>query len=331
MKRRLIPLILLLALAGGGAWVAWKGNPLGGPGDSLVLYGNVDIREVALAFRVGGRVAALKVEEGDRVAAGSLLAALDDAPYRRDLAVVEAESAERRAELAKLRAGYRTEEIAQAAAEVAERRASLANARRILKRRRALRHSDAVSQQALDDADAAAIETRARLTSAEKNLELLSAGYRDEDIAAAEARLRRTEASRDVIRLKLDDCALAAPEAGTVLTRAVEPGSMVAAGETVYVLALDHPVRVRAYVDQSHLGRVRPGMGVDVFSDSFPDRAFAARVGFISPTAEFTPKSVETPELRTDLVYRMRLIVDDPNGDLRQGMPVTLRLPDTQS
>ncbi len=329
MKRPPVPVIvLLLAAAGGGAWVALNGNPFADPDGPLVLYGNVDIREVSLAFRVGGRVAEMRREEGEAVAPGVAVATLDPAPFDREVRAAEAEAAARRAELAKLRAGYRPEEIAQAEAVVAERRASLTNAARVLARQRDLRKSGAASQQALDDARAATLEARARLTSAEKNLELLRAGYRDEDVAAAAARLAAAEAALASARLNRDDCVLTVPEAGVVLTRAVEPGAMVASGSPVYVVALDHPVRVRAYVDEPHLGAVKPGLAVTVSSDSFPGKTFPARVGFVSPTAEFTPKSVETPELRTDLVYRLRLVVDDPRGDLRQGMPVTVRLPD---
>ena len=108
-------------------------------------------------------------------------------------------------------------------------------------------------------------------------------------------------------------------------TRARERGAIVSPGETVFTLTLSSPVWVRTYVNETDLGRVQPDMPAYVTTDSAPKKFYTGHVGFISPTAEFTPKSVETRELRTDLVYRLRIVVDNPDGALRQGMPVTVR------
>ena len=101
----------------------------------------------------------------------------------------------------------------------------------------------------------------------------------------------------------------------------------MAPSSVAYVLSLTKPVWIRAYVAEPDLGRVHPGLMVEVVTDTRPDRPYRARVGFVSPVAEFTPKTVQTPELRTDLVYRLRIIVDEPDPALRQGMPVTVRVP----
>ena len=124
----------------------------------------------------------------------------------------------------------------------------------------------------------------------------------------------------------IDDTHLRAPADATVISRVREPGSIVSPLDVVYVLSLSTPVAVRAYVAETQLGMVHPGMEVTVSSDTAPQRWVRGRIGFISPEAEFTPKSVETPELRTDLVYRLRIIVDNPDESLRQGMPVTVQL-----
>jgi HlyD family secretion protein len=112
-----------------------------------------------------------------------------------------------------------------------------------------------------------------------------------------------------------------------VLSRVREPGAIVAPGETAYTLSLDRPVWVRAYVQEPELGLIRPGQDVQVLTDTRPERPYHGQIGFISPVAEFTPKSVETPELRTDLVYRLRVVIEDADPGLRQGMPVTVRIP----
>jgi HlyD family secretion protein len=122
------------------------------------------------------------------------------------------------------------------------------------------------------------------------------------------------------------DADLIAPNDGIILTRARERGAIVQAGETVFTLTLTSPVWVRTYVNERDLGLIRPGMPASVTTDSAPDRPYPAFIGFISPTAEFTPKTVETRELRTDLVYRLRVVVNNPDAGLRQGMPVTVTL-----
>ena len=127
-------------------------------------------------------------------------------------------------------------------------------------------------------------------------------------------------------RTSLADAELRAPSDGIVLSRVREPGAIVSPSDIVYVLSLTGRVWVRAYVAEPDLGRIHPGMIVEVTTDTAPDKPYKGRIGFISPVAEFTPKSVETPDLRTDLVYRLRVIIDQPDTGLRQGMPVTIRL-----
>jgi HlyD family secretion protein len=145
-----------------------------------------------------------------------------------------------------------------------------------------------------------------------------------EDIDAARAQLADREAALQVAQRQLTDSDLTAPSQGVVLSRVREVGAIVAAGETVFVLSLTNPVWVRSYVSEMDLGRVKPGMEVSVKIDTPGAPVLKGRIGFISPTAEFTPKTVETQELRTALVYRIRIIVPDAGDILRQGMPVTV-------
>jgi len=149
-------------------------------------------------------------------------------------------------------------------------------------------------------------------------------GGRVEDIEAARAALSASEATHRLAERRLADADLKAPSDGIILTRVREPGAIVNAGETIYTLSLNSPIWVRTYVSEPDLGRIRPGMTAEVRTDS--GGVYKGQVGFISPVAEFTPKTVETRELRTALVYRLRIIVDNPDGGLRQGMPVTVTL-----
>jgi HlyD family secretion protein len=293
---------------------------------ALTLYGNVDIRSVDLGFRVGGRIAAVNVEEGDRVTPGEVLADLDAAPYRDGLDLARARQAQAAAQLAKLRAGYRPQQVAQAAALVAQRRAALANLEIDFRRKKNLLAMEAVSRQVYDDTAARLKEARAALTDAEEGLKLMREGFRTEDIAAARADLQAARANVEVAKTNLADTEIKAPAAGVILTRVEEPGAIVAAGQTVLSLSLENPVWVRAYVDEPNLGRLAPGMAAEVFTDTSPGHPYHGHVGFISPQAEFTPKTVQTTVLRTRLVYQVRIVVDDPDHGLRQGMPVTVRL-----
>jgi HlyD family secretion protein len=311
--------VVLIWTQGFGLW--------GHRSSALTLYGNVDIREVDLGFRVPGRIETMPVEEGARVQEGALLARLDRRPLADRLASAEARVAAARAELNKRVAGARPQEIAAAAAELAQRQAILAGAKDDYERRKTMVTGGAVSQALFDQTEAAYRSAQAAVQAAAEALSLQKAGSRREDIDAARADLAEAMAQRDVARTDLNDADLIAPAAGVLLTRAREPGAIVAAGETVFTLTIDRPMRIRAYVAEPDLGRVRPGMAVLVTTDGGA-RAYHGTIGFISPTAEFTPKTVETRNLRTDLVYRLRVVVADADDSLRQGQPVTVTVPD---
>lgn len=325
MKKRILIVLLLLALAAGAGWWFTHRRPSETP-TALVLYGNVDIREVHLGFRVAGRISSLNHDEGDEVKAGEVLAQLDDAPYRREVDESRAQVGAARARLQLLEAGYRPQEVAQARAAARERQVTAANAERAFKRQEELLSSRAVSIQERDDAEARYREAEARSKSAAEQLALLESGFRAEDITQAKAELSRAEAGLASAELRLGDTVLKAPAGGVVLTRSQEPGAILSVGATVLTVSLREPVWVRAYVHEPDLGRLHPGMKVQVYTDSRPERPYAGQIGFISPRAEFTPKSVETPALRTSLVYRLRIVVDQPDDGLRQGMPVTARI-----
>jgi HlyD family secretion protein len=286
----------------------------------------VDVREVELGFRVAGRLKTMNFEEGQGVTAGMVLASLDARAFEDELHLAEADVAVQDATAKKLVAGNRPAEIARARAEVDEALAAQANARLSLERSQKLVELNAISQSSFDDAFAASRMADARLASATEGHRLLVQGSRREDIAAGKASLQAAEARLAAAQTALDDARLMAPSDGVVISRVREPGAIVSPNDVVYVLSLTNSVWVRAYVAEPQLGRLRLGMEAFVITDTAPDQPVRAHVGFISPTAEFTPKSVETPELRTDLVYRLRIIVDGPHGGLHQGMPVTVRI-----
>ncbi len=329
--RRLLPLaIVILLAAGAAAW--WYGLPqklgwLPERSREFALYGNVDIRQVSLGFRVNGRLASLAVDEGDMIRSGDVLGKLDATPNEAAVASAEANVTALQATLDKLKAGPRPTEIAQAQASYDESLAALSNANIAYDRARQLRPQGTISEASLDEATANRSMAAARADSVNQALKLLQEGTRVEDIAAAEAQLKAAQSALVSARISLGDTELRAPNDGVILSRVREPGAIVSPADTVFVLSLTQPVWVRSYVAEGDLGRLHPGMKVQVTSDTQPDKPYEGTIGFISPVAEFTPKSVETPELRTDLVYRLRIVIDKPGPDLRQGMPVTVRFP----
>ena len=324
MRKKMIMAAALLA-AGILGLLAWQ---MLLRGDSApVFYGNVEIRQVDVGFRVGGRIACLLAEEGDSVQAGDLLGKLDEDTPTEQARQAQAQLAREKANLQRLESGYRSEEIAAARAELAAASALADNALQNLQRVEAMRAGNAISQKELDNARGSYRNAAAKQKAAQEQLALVSTGYRDEDIAAQRATVAAAEAQYALARIALEDASLRAPQAGVVLTRVREAGAIVQAGQPVYTLSLTDPVWLRVYVDEPHLGVIKPGMAVEVLCDALPGRSLAGRVGFISPSAEFTPKNVETAEVRTSLVYRVRVQAEDLDDILRQGMPVRVRLP----
>ncbi len=244
------------------------------PTDVLTLYGNIDVRQVDLGFRVSGRVIDMPYQEGDLVPKGALVAVLDNQPY--------------------------ADQVKQAQANVTSTEISLKNADLVLQRRKELIGDGGVSQEDHENAQSS------------------------RDVLAAN--LIESRAALGVALTNLNDTQCFAPSEGVILTRIREPGTVVKAADPVYTLSLTSPVWVRAFVTEPHLGQVYPGMPAEVYTDTPEGKVYTGQVGFISPVSEFTPKSVETTQLRTDLVYRLRIIADNPDHGLRQGMPVTVKL-----
>jgi HlyD family secretion protein len=294
----------------------------------FALQGNIDVRQVNLSFKVDGRIETLAVDEGDTVKAGQVVATLDKRYFEDELRVATAFRDNLAAILAKLEHGSRPEEIGQARAQTASKEAMLAQAKADYARYKELEKTPGASSKQEFDRYAAQLGiAEADARAAFESQRLIEIGPRKEDIDAARALLAQQKASIIQTERKLADCNLIAPSDGFILTRSREIGAIVQNGETVFTLTLASPVWVRTYVNERDLGNLTPGMAAAVNTDTAPDRPYSGHIGFISPTAEFTPKTVETREIRTTLVYRLRVVVDNPDGGLRQGMPVTVRLP----
>ena len=310
----------------GGGFGWWWFNRGGDGNGPLVLYGNIDLRQVDLAFNESGRIADVLVDEGAKVKKGAVLARLDTSLITPQVAQAEANVAAQQAAVDKLHNGNRPEDIAQAQANVDAAKANAHNAALTYQRLTTLKDSSpSVTQSQVDSAKAAKDSADAQLEVATQALILAKAGPRKEDIAAAEAQLKGAEAQLALLRQQLKDATLTAPSNGIVRSRLLEPGEMASAAKPVFSIAIVSPKWVRAYVPEPDLPKVAPGEDASVTVDGVAN-AFTGHVGFISPVAEFTPHAIETSQLRTSLVYEVRVLVDDPNDVLRLGMPATVHL-----
>jgi len=325
--KRLVPVIVILAIviAAIAIWLTHRdaaSNP-------LVAYGNIDLRHVELPFNASERVAEVLVEEGAQVHKGDVLARLDTRRLQPQLAQAAAQVLAQQQIVTRLRRGNRPQEIAQARANVQSAQAEAIQSRAQANRLEGLfekSQGNAVSGQDREQAQAAATVAEARLDVARKALDLMLAGARQEDIAEAEARLQGLQANLALLQQQFNDAELIAPMDAVVRTRLIEPGELASPQRAAFSLAVVDPKWVRAYVSSTALGAIQPNMQATVNVDAFPGRNFAGWVGFISSSAEFTPKSVQTEELRSSLVYEVRVFVKDPQNELKLGMPATVHL-----
>jgi len=306
-------------------WRPWTSGDSG----ALVLYGNVDIHQVSLAFNTSERITELRAREGDRVHAGDVLGLLDLRTPEVRLAQTEAQVGAQEQALERLQRGSRPQEIVQARAHLgaAEAEAELANLQ--VHRLQAVGGATAgraISQQDLDTAIAHQKSAQAQAQEARSAAELVNLGPRKEDIRQADRQLTAARAEHALIERQIEESTLRAPVDGIVRARLLEVGDLASPSRAVYTLAITQPKWVRAYVSEAHLSQLTPGMAASVTTDAEPDRSIPAKLGYISSVAEFTPKTVQTEELRTSLVYEVRFTVDDPDDHLRLGMPATVHL-----
>jgi len=327
MNKKLVGIAIVATIAiAAGAWY-WS-RPAANDKE-LVLYGNVDLRQVALAFPASERVARVLAEEGQRVQAGQVLAELDTRGLRLRLAEAEAQAGAQQQVLARLKAGTRPEELAQARARTSAAQAEAELARQQLDRVLAVQQDSngrAVSQQDVDAARARGKSAQAALEQARQGQELARHGPRREDIAQAQAQLDAANAAIALLQHQLGEASLKAPVDAIVRARLMEAGDMAAPQRPVYTLAIADPKWVRTYVREADLGRIKPGAAASISIDSQPGKPLAGKVGYISSVAEFTPKTVQTEDLRTSLVYEVRVLADDKADVLRMGMPATVRI-----
>ncbi|MBQ7499156.1 MAG: efflux RND transporter periplasmic adaptor subunit [Selenomonas sp.] len=322
-RRLAVVLLLLLGLGGFGYYESTSAGEDNGKTE-LKLSGNVDIREIALAFRGSDRITELLVDEGDTVKKGDVLARLDDRELTLIVEGLKSQIKAQESVVALLRNGTREEEKAQAAENLRALEAQAIYEGQVLARQEALYDAGAISRQELDRAVSSANSTAAQTAAANEAYRKAVNGARPEEIEQAEAQLEvlRQELARQEYLLR--EMTLISPADGVVRSRLLEVGDMASPSAPVFKISPHEKKWVRAYVQETYLAKIYEGQGATIFIDSLPGKGIEGKIGYISGTAEFTPKNVQTDDLRTSLLYEVRVYVDDTENVLRMGMPATV-------
>ena len=295
----------------------------------IVLYGNVDIKQVSLSFNANGRIGKMYVKEGESVKKDQILAEIDPATLIFDIEKNKAKVEVYRNTVLKLKNGLRPEERNQKQSKLDSTKAELENAKVQLNRlENAYTTSDgqSVSKQELDNAKLALKLATAHFKEANEDYKLAIIGSRSEDIAEAEAELKIVKEELATQQYLLEQTKLKSPIDAIVSSRLQEVGDMASPQHPTYLLTINDNKWVRAYIQEKQLGFIKPGMYVDVYIDSYPNKSIKGKVGYISSVAEFTPKTVQTEELRTSLMYEIRIYVEDKDNLLRMGMTATIKI-----
>ena len=325
--KRIIPVLILLAAAiAAGVYFYPRWTRKAVPANQLTLSGNIEAHESLISFKVQGRIAELPVEEGQQVEQNALLARLDDADYKQKVRIDQATVGVRESNLALVLAGTRHQEVQAAKQTMMDAQADLEQKKLDNERAQRLFAKDEISAQERDLAATALKRAQATFQAAQQRYNEAVEGSRKEDIALAHANVNEAGANLGLSQVNLSYTALRAPSAGVVTVRQAELGEVVSPGSPVVTLAdLDH-IWLRAYIAETDLGRIHWGQDATVTTDTYPGKQYHGRISFISSTAEFTPKSVQTYKERVTLVYRIKIDIDNPNHELKPGMPADARI-----
>jgi HlyD family secretion protein len=327
MMKRIIPIVILLAVAVAvGVYYYTRLTVKKASDHEIALSGNIEAHESLVGFKVPGRIVELPVEEGQQVAQDALLARLDDADYKQRVCIDEATVRVRESNLALTLAGTREQETRAAQQTMIDAEADLEEKKLDNERAQQLFAKDEVSAQERDLAVTALKRAEAIYKAAQQRYNEAVEGSRKEDIAIARANLNEANAGLGLSQVNLSYTVLRAPSAGVVTVRQAELGEVVEPGSPVVTLAdLDH-IWLRAYIAETDLGRITWGQDATITTDTYPGKQYHGRISFISSAAEFTPKSVQTYKERVTLVYRIKIDIDNPNHELKPGMPADARI-----
>ncbi|MDE2060008.1 MAG: efflux RND transporter periplasmic adaptor subunit [candidate division NC10 bacterium] len=319
--KRKIVLLVALALAGAVLIVGWRLVREKGDGDNLVANGTIEATEVEVSSKLPGRLAQLLVKEGDQVQANQVIARLDTSEIEAEVAQAQAALAKAEAQLKELLAGSRLQEIEEARANLQQADDNLKLARDDWDRFDNLFKEGAISIQERDRAKNRVEVAASQVKAARERYELIRVGPRPEVIEAARHERDRAKGALGMAKVRLRDSTILAPLSAIVLTKRAEQGEVVNPGFPIVILIDPDDLWLRVYIPESEIGLVSIGQAAAVTVDSFPNRRFEGKVVEISSKAEFTPRTVQTKKERVNLVFGVKISLDNRDRLLKPGMP----------
>ena len=320
MKKRLKLLIPVLIIAVGVAAYTLYSQRKVDP-NQIKVSGNIETTTVGAGFKIPGQVLRRMVDEGESVKKGQVIASLETADLELDVANAKIQLLAAQVIASQLANGSRPQDVsaAQAAARSAE--ADKQNAAAEYRRMRELFANSAVSAQEMDRSLTAYRMASARADQAGQQLSLVVEGPRREEIELAAAKVEQAQKQLELAKTRLAYAQITAPIDGFVLSKNIEAGEYVSPGTPVVTIGELNQVWLKAYIAETDLGRVKLGQKVSVTTDTYPNKIYRGSIGFIASEAEFTPKNIQTAEERVKLVYRIKIMIDNPAHELKPGMP----------
>lgn len=320
-KRKLLLLIIPLVVIAGVLVFKFAIDFTGDRRAVIKVSGNIEATDAEASFKAAGRVEKRPVSEGQTIEKGELIAALDANEFEQEVAIRKADLELAKVNLAELEAGSRQQEIDAARATLERAKAEMQQQKRDYERQKELYEKNVISEQEYERALTAFEVAKAELNEAEEQFKLVEEGPRKEKIQQARGGVEQAKEALKMVEIKLGYTKLYSPLSGIVLSEHIEPGEYVVPGTAVVTVADLQDLWLRAYINETDLGRVKVGQKVEVTTDSYPDKKYQGRISFIASEAEFTPKTVQTQQQRVKLVYRIKIEIDNPKMELKPGMP----------
>jgi len=317
--KRAAGLVLLIALS---VAAAWGGRHLGGGTPKPVaVTGTIEATQVDVSVKITGRILQRLVKEGDRVTRGQVLVRLDDSELAADVRRQDAALRSAQATLRDLEKGARPQEIEDARAAISSALATRTMTEREYQRSDQLYTKNLIAAQDVDRARQVYEVAKAQERSARERLALLLAGPRPDQVDAARWQVTQAESALAQAQSRLREARVVSPIDGVVLRKNLEAGETANPGVPILTLVDPKDVWLRAYVPEAEVGRLKVGDKATLRVDAFPNRVFSGRLIEIGAEAEFTPRNVQTKKERVNLVFRVKIQIDNPDGLLKPGLP----------
>lgn len=293
----------------------------GNDGDHINASGNIEATNIVVSSQVSGKVFQILKDEGDEIEKGDTVIIIDLETYKLKLDEAVASREAARAQFNLLKKGAREEDIRQADDNLKQAQITFDLAKKEKERMENLYESKTITKKQFDDAIAKFEIALARLNSAKENLVKVKNLARPEELKQAEENLNRANASANLLQKSLNDCYVISPSSGFITKKFVEVGETAGMMSSLFQVADLSSVELVIYVPETELGKVQLGQKAEITVDTYPNKSFVGKVIYISPQAEFTPKSIQTQEERTKLVFAVKIKIDNPEFELKDGMP----------